>query len=882
MTTDLQQRTSRRTWSLNPIAVVRVGGLSYDLVHRLRSVELRDAVVARRTARAAVEQIAERVSEAAYGCIGGLTNDGLRRALIRLRRDVHNGRPARIATALPPELVGEVEAYSDALEALSAADDGVSAAVSDSFVESRAVLRAVAEEQDLRLGMQLSSVEIDQHVDRWLQAPETEDKRSRHLETSLVEYLQRTAAKTSPFGRLTSVVAAQMDETPVRTPASAPLAINGASGPKLSRARLSLTVLSRIAGALVASAHVRPALVVELVQGVEVRDVETLSYWRRSVHRGDDSGAVVLDSVHESRFLIPRGEVTAAVVDRLHGGRTRTSFLVDALVRDHPDWSRDDLMEHIGLLVEVGVLVVPQLAIDVHADDPLPAFRDAVAAIGTPYADLVAGRLTSAAEDVGRFADADLVERRRLLSSVRSALGAALDDVEAVGVSLPQTLIFEDSTIDGARVIVNAQWWNRRLDDLEAVARLLPAFDLNGVRRAAMTGYFERRFGVGVRVDDLLDFVHDFELDFAGNLEQRLSRHRRFVEGDLRPVDNWFRQPEIAAFDDARVRFRDAVVEASRHADNAGADVVDLATWSGTDLLDAVPASPLPLTGWSFFTQVAGERVVVNRIHAGLGLTHSRFLGLLADQVGPVADHLQRVTPDGTVLAELVGGVDTTNLNLHPAVLPYEIVCPGQSSTRPADRQLPVEDLAVEHLPDEGRLRLVSRRLGLEVVPVYQGFLVPMALPGLQRALLLFGSTGPVSLDVWEGTATGDEVTARPRVDWGSVTLARRSWTVPAACWPFDATNRRGTEAVLAWQHFSDEHDLPERVFVTIPGESKPCFVDRWSVRSIHALATTTGQVTGVVLIAEADPDPAATPTDVGGERRVLEVTVELNGRKSN
>ena len=168
---------------------------------------------------------------------------------------------------------------------------------------------------------------------------------------------------------------------------------------------------------------------------------------------------------------------------------------------------------------------------------------------------------------------------------------------------------------------------------------------------------------------------------------------------------------------------------------------------------------------------------MLHRAYAGLTLLFSRFAHCFPGEQGArLIEGLQRtldeVRPEGAVFAELRGGYDATNLNLHPAVTPYQLVCPGETSSRPAAEQLPLEDLEIVDDVVADRLLLRSRRLRSEVIPVYLGFLLPMALPEVQQILLNFSYTGMANLDLWTGTSApraGEGIARYPRIRYRNV-----------------------------------------------------------------------------------------------------------------
>ncbi|MEJ8667617.1 lantibiotic dehydratase [Streptomyces sp. MS1.AVA.1] len=169
---------------------------------------------------------------------------------------------------------------------------------------------------------------------------------------------------------------------------------------------------------------------------------------------------------------------------------------------------------------------------------------------------------------------------------------------------------------------------------------------------------------------------------------------------------------------------------------------------------------------------------------------------------------------------------------------------PGESSSVPEDRRIHLEDLRLEHDEDEDRLLLRSERLGREVIPVYLGYLVPLALPETPRTLLLLSPTSMAPLDVWAGVPHGpahEGVTRRPRVRHGNLVLARRGWSTTAAALPTRPAGTPDDEVFLAWRRWRRTHGLPGRVFVTVSSGprggagAKPQYLDFDSPLSLTA-----------------------------------------------
>ena len=877
-------------WRLAEPFMLRIAGLPFDTVAGLafpRTVGWAQAVLAAEDAA-----VAARVSLAdpLTDIVGGCADETVRRLLVGLRRDVFNLRPVRegpavdaaVAALAPDDAATLLRLVAGAgrLRELRATGEDVLAA---ELRERRGELRRLAGEPGLRLGLQLSSPSLDHYADRYLAEPgDRPGKRARRVERSLLEYLLRTACKTSPFSTLTSVCVGTF-----RPGAGAPLAVRLGDGGLRSAVRLNMAVLDRLSAAVLAEPGLRADLPVRATGGWQEHE-DVVRYLRRSRVTGEDPAAKV-DPLRETLFFLPSGRMLTDVLAEASGeGTVRVGDLVDRLCR-LVGRDRADVETYVGHLLRLGLLETPGLKLDIHDPDPLAGYRAGLLALDRPWARSLAGRLATVAESVRRFGTAGLEERRRLLGALREEVVAAQTELGVAEASAPATLVYEDTAPRGADAAADTGVWAEALlPDLRRLSAMMPAFDTSVLRRLVTQGYFRIRHGETGRCDDFLTFAHEFHRDFFDNFHQRLMRHRRFPDGGgYAPHDNWFRQPELSAVDEARRVVADHLAEAYRTLPAGSAELV-LDAGFPDRVAEVLPADLGALQPRSYFLQIAGGETptaVVNRVYSGLTLLFSRFAHLFAeggeDLAGRLREVLRSVRPPGAVFAELTGGYDATNLNLHPAVTEYEIVCPGDVSSRPAEARIGVEDLSVRE--EAGRLTLRSKRLDVEVIPVYLGFLLPGALPEVQQVLLNFSYTGMAQLDLWSGTGVpepGDDVVRLPRVRYGSVVLSRQQWSVRADRAPQRRPGEGDAAWFLDWQRWRREHGVPRRVFLTTPasGEYKPLYVDFDSYLCLTLVDAMVRDNPGVLVLSEMLPGPDQLCVRHDGRGHVTELTVEIDG----
>ncbi|MFE6282169.1 lantibiotic dehydratase [Streptomyces sp. NPDC057877] len=847
--------TATTIWQPGRRFLLRVAGLPVETLRGLRCPDTvrwaEDVLRAEEELRETGSELSEVLHALVPAAEEAFPDDGRRRDLLALRRDLFNNRlPKQPASALGligaldaavAERTGEWVEGRGALERLRSAGGGL---LDGELARNRAALRALLGEERLRGGLLLASPTLAGRLEPYLRldAGERPDKRLRKVERSVLSYLYRTVCKTSPFSTFTGVALGTFtdgDDPSVRVRAA-----------WRGRVRLNVVVLARFAEQILASPGPRADLPVRLASGWE-SDEQRVRYVRRWVTPGDDDAAVTFDAVRDRLFYLRRSGTLDRLIALL-GEREDLRYreLVDWLCAEYgADAALGE--SYVAALLQLGMIRVPCLDTDVHSPDPLRSFQDALRGLGRGWADALAADLGAAAALVEAFTDADTAGRARLLRRLRECLGEARRRLGADEAALPQTLLYEDAdagddVVCGVDAVTGGDG-----GALRSVERVLPAFDLTAPQRLTFKGFFLARYGRGGRCDDLLGLVHDFHEDF---FDQYLSFTAKRVPFDARgeyvAEENWLGLGEIRALDRGRRAFIGRMRELwERHT---GEGDLLLEDEHLTEVANELGGLRAPFTPQSHHLQVAaenGERLLVlNRSYGGLSFPFSRFTHVW-DGAGPgvsgaLREQAAEFTPPGAVLAELTGGPVTSNLNLHGRLTDYQIVCPGETSTVPEECRIGLDDLRLEHDEAEDRLVLRSGRLGREVIPVYLGYLVPLALPEIPRTLLLLSPTSMAPLDVWAGVPHGPErqgVTRRPRVRHGNLVLARRGWFTTAGSLPRSTPGTPGEEAFLAWRRWRRLHGLPARVFATVSrgprggAGAKPQYVDFDSPLSLTA-----------------------------------------------
>ncbi|RPK83057.1 hypothetical protein EES45_07935 [Streptomyces sp. ADI97-07] len=865
-------------WQPGRRFVLRAAGLPVESVHGLRcpgtrrwADEVLDGEERLRRGGAALSDLLHGLVRAADA-----VGPDARRALLALRRRVFNNRlPAdpgaavRLVTGLDAEAGARTAAWLRDRAGLTELRDSGAVLLTAELRTARSELRTLLAGERLRPGLLLASPTLDSRLDAYLRDTGDEPaKRMRKMERSALAYLYRTACKTSPFSTFTAVALGTFDGDPADDRSALRTGEDWTS-----HVRLNVVALGRLADLILADPVRRQDLPVVLSPGWG-RDDDRIRYVRQWVTAGDDSAAVTFDSVRDRLFYLR----SSGTLERLLGffdGRTdlRHRDLVDWLRAEHGA-ERTECERYAAALLQLGMVQVPCLRTDVHTPDPLHSFQEALRGLGAPWADRVAAGLDGPAACLAAYPAAGVDERRTLLRTLREQLLDTQWELGATDPGLPQTLLYEDVSAGDGLVCGPGVLTGATGRALRAVEGVLPMFDMTLPQRITLRGFFVARYGRGGRCDDLLGLVHDFHEDLFDQYVSFTSKRAAFAEdGTYVPEENWLGQPALRTLDDARRRFVTGMRKLWAEADGTGEIRLP------EELMASVAGELAPLTAdftpQSHHVQLSrpapdrpGESLVVlNRSYGGVAFPFSRFTHVY-DGPGDAGDpglsgrlraELRARQPRGAVFAELTGGPVTSNLNLHGRLTDHQIVCPGETGTVPEADRIHLDDLYLEHDEEADRLVLRSRRLECEVVPVYLGYLVPVALPEIPRTLLLLSPSTMAPSNVWGGVPESepvDGVTRRPRVRHGDVVISRRSWTAEASALPVRRPGTGEEEWYLDWQRWRRTHRLPDQVFATVTRDgraalgAKPAYVDFGSHLSLTAFDALVerGPGTRVVL----------------------------------
>ncbi len=800
---------------LFPHFVCRVAGVPVGGLEDLAATESVTSYRALRELEAELWQLRDPLGEALFEAVGGLEDQGLRRALLRLKRDVHNLRPPdRSDLEKVRSLVSDLERYDRLTGSLRQAEARFEACFEAELVRIRRRFQEAVTDEDFRNGVLLASTTLFDEIERYTRADsEHPGAKARQVERSLLRYYTRAAVKTSPFSTFCAIIPGRIPGRLRDDPSPGAAGFLGNPREKSSVLRLNKAMVPFLVQAVTARPAVRRHLSVELnptLRRMDGRWCFLTGLGRREVFQHLTPNPVLgllLDVLRE------RGPLPLAT-------------LAEALLED-VEASEDEIAAYLDRLLDAGFLRF-RLGIREQELDWDRCLCRLLEGIEDDLARRTVDFLREYRRLADAYAEAPLARRRALLESVTALVDGYFASVKETEGWVPGTeTLFEDAAAaDGDASLVLDLGLVGDLGDLlaEYVRLIRPFIWLLG-EQANMRHFFDRHYGS--EPVPLLRFYEDY---YQEHLAHHLERQEqvwghRPGEADeerereaLAQLANPFRLELVEQLNAARQGLGERIRELWRAAPSAEEIVLERRDLE--ELAAGLPDLEAPFRSVSLFVQSVPDGLVIDEVLAGFGKYFSRFLYLLPEEVEKdlVAAN-RRLTR--SELAEICGDA-SYNADLHPPLLPGEIAYPTAEGGSTRD-QISVSDLTVEPDPRSPfRVQLVNTATGREVIPVDLGFRNPQMRPLLFQMLSRMTPASafvlsPPSHPEEPGRETPGHVIHRPRVTYrGRLVLARRRWTLPQALFP--TRDRQESEAgyFLRIRRWREELDLPEEVFVRI------------------------------------------------------------------
>jgi Lantibiotic dehydratase, C terminus./Lantibiotic dehydratase, N terminus. len=226
---------------------------------------------------------------------------------------------------------------------------------------------------------------------------------------------------------------------------------------------------------------------------------------------------------------------------------------------------------------------------------------------------------------------------------------------------------------------------------------------------------------------------------------------------------------------------------------------------------------------------------VINAPLPGMGKVAGRFLHLFDPAVTNTFLEWNTALHPAKMLMELNDG-SIFNANIHPPLLPYEIGMPGGSNNYPPPRRIPLRDVQVRYNPETDLLALYHSSgteiyaydLCLESFYNRSHFYQLLAHFNTDHRLPLRQLIAAADQRHAQDFTPAAAIQLKPRIVFeGTVILRRKGWLLNTALIPVQAKNETVAAYFIRLHHWREQHQLPEHVFLFLRSPYIPAVPDK-------------------------------------------------------
>lgn len=799
---------------LFPVILLRTAGGPHTDLLPLELSETAATIADRICLQESAAEFASAITSGLYEIIPTVTDSASRRLLIDVRRNAHNNRPLprispNIYKALPQALQHAVDEYTQLQTKVRSLDKLAEQNYLKEVKNAKRAFRALLRQNtSFQNGLLLSSSTIAPSLKKYLDSVTDQKAAITKKERSFMEYLSRMYTKPSPFSSFTHLSVGTISR---RTQNDKIIFFENFD--IKSRVQLNHELYKYIYGLLMRQPEAKRLLPISPNPTIKRKD-----------------GAYSFLTNHDNLEAFQRIDVTPAldVFYTLAAKAPRPlsyQELADLIVsRKYIKASPSEVTQYIDELIELGFfeLRLGVSGIDKEWDKKLVQLLTPLTDNWPPFAGVAQGlaRIRSLASSYG---DAPTTKRRQLLEeafeefkTASKLLGGRLEKSEKQPAQEetqqndkifrhvhsadfkfhPHRLWYEDTALRAQPKISP-----RIRHGLELLGDLLArveSFDGCQREQERMAFFFKSKYGEDAVVD-LLQFYKDY-LHAKDELEKRdipattkrEQSNKKALGIFLKNIDKPLNTDEVAFGRQTTKHLKPtkhvASFAAFLHAYCADEDI----------------------------------RLVLNSTAAGYGKMFSRFLYLFDDKLTAQLRQRNRA-PEDMLYAE-VTDASFFNANLHPRIMPYEIITPGGHPALPASAHLYAHHLEISYNESEARLILRHRPTGKEVK------VFDLGLQGQKGRSMLYSLLGSFGLSphhnanalshhinehVKNTASAQDSIEILPRIIYENcIVLQRKSWHVPKTQLPIRNTAESDYTYFMRVQRWRHDYGIPKEVFV--------------------------------------------------------------------
>ncbi len=900
-------------------SLVRITGIPFGKLE-FSSVALAGMAVRVSDLDEAVQQAAEQLSAGLHAYNQSISDGEVQKKIQNIRRAVFKRKPLKtndlnVLACLPSSFSSQINAYIEQEQAVADARAHLLEAVTHAFAGERRALQAAADNELLLKAISLASHSLYQDIRKYIAKDYTTFKSGEiHTEKSLLKYISRTCAKTSPFSTLTSLAVVPLVVNEGNTAAYISKEEKPAPETFVRLNNILLAFWKRLivqdrAAAIHFPIHINPTITVSDTRITFLINKNNVDFFQR----------------------IPVTPVLSFVIDIL---RNKAALSIAELLTElegNIDADRESITNYIFSCVESGLIEIDLLVTGID-----PNWNTTLLERWIPFGrkieggtvDIICTALTAINVLCRQYGTTNSGERIDLGKAAFSIAEKASFDIWThnakqkalreqkppppssgfVMALRPENIFMEDSR-QKLPFELSASIMGAFVSKLADLYRHMDFFEGRKGEQLRMHAYFLKKYP-GQSSVPLLLFYEDYYKD----VRLRENAFNEMPPGDIPAGFELLKHiSEVKRFkrDGLIKKWIDLLLAKATFSPSQTVVSFRLEDIAETNrILNLVPDMTKKHSVGAFvqcaFSGLPGKQectgMVVNSLSAAYGKMFSRFLYLFDNKLtGEVKGSIVDCIPVDSIFAELQDA-SYHNANLHPTLMPDEIRIPGGHISLPPEHQYSIASLRIAISPGKESLEIMDVRTGKRIFPFDLGFQAPNGRSELFQLLCIFSYadyTSPQTLVTYINNKVmaeqdkAQQYVILPRVVYeNNIVLQRMAWKIPLAQVPV----KRGDENYAIYYarlvQWKNSLQIPDKVFVRAVEKSKriesvesgkagrddykPQYIDFNSILMVTLFEKLLTKAETTVFIEEMYPMPDE-QLGIYGDRHVTEFYLQIN-----
>lgn len=757
-----------------PYILVRFGGISIDEWKRINYDDINNMLGNIQALKEKLEFQKEKLCDDLFKFIKNAKDPKHQNTVLNLRRDIFNHRRLKLSKIriagemLPDSLKQALTKYLNGIKTLEELVENGSNIYSKSLVKAREEFKLLVANQYLSKGMVLSSHtllnRIESYIDKEVKSFKPKEIR---IEQSLIKYITRMCAKTSPFSTFASLSIAELSSI---TDAVSPLFLESKTGKNkiVGYVRLNNSLMKYL---------------LNLIKKYN-KAYRHLNLRANPTIKKKDSAFLYLTNSNniESFQHIPYDQVLDLVLGIIKKDSEGITFEnLMAHLGTQIEASAQELEDYINQLIDFGFLEynIGISGIDPYWDIKLVEKLSLLEEEGVPHIKQLISTLKSIRNLGEKYGLANVVRRKQIVvkaftmfrnvaMEIHQEAGLPLDEFKTSeerqkewlqkvkglnkekqhdpdihrkkndGKNLKQTefkhqfstafnfkpeQIFYEDTTSKTTMKIDNDALSKLIGSLNNLLQELKPFRGMEEEKIKMTHFFKKKYKT--RKIPLITFYEDYFREFK-KPENEWMQNKNKQENNDRPIDkntlfknNPYHIEPIKERQTLIDDWNDQYKKVIGHAVSPESDEVHI----GLDEIKKVNSmmnidiEPTKNCSYGSFIQLYLDQYghlngVINSSFSGFGKMMSRFLHIFDNKVTEALKAWNNNTnQEGELFIE---NCDASyfNANVHPPLMPYEVWIPGGQNRLPTKKQLPITEFEVSLDDQSNELKLLHKISG--------------------------------------------------------------------------------------------------------------------------------------------------------------------------